>query len=87
MNGNRKSLPLQSNVQSLERLGQASFVFLTTYRPAVNDSTRYILPKVLFGKEMRLSCELVFGCKPGEDLVGGDCVTDLPRKMNDIYHV
>lgn len=43
--------------------------FLMAYRSAVNESTGQALARILFGKEMKLACDLVFGCKPGEDYV------------------
>ncbi|KAJ8911550.1 hypothetical protein NQ315_012803, partial [Exocentrus adspersus] len=37
------------------------------------------------GRELRLPCDLKFGCPPGEDLAGEDYVTTLRRKMDDIH--
>lgn len=52
-----------------------SFFFME-YRSAANEFTGQTPARVLFGKEMRLLCDRVFGCKPGEYLVGEDYVTE-----------
>lgn len=36
---------------------------------------------------MRLPCDLIFGCRPGEDIAGEDYVTDLRQKMDDIHEL
>lgn len=50
------------------------------YRSAVNESTKHTRARVLFEREMRLPCDLVFRFKPGEDLV-----SKVWRKMDSIY--
>ncbi|KAJ8911018.1 hypothetical protein NQ315_003580 [Exocentrus adspersus] len=40
---------------------------------------------IVMGRELRLPCDLKFGCPPGEDLAGEDYVTTLRRKMDDIH--
>lgn len=62
-------------------------LFLMAYRSAVNESSGQTPSKVLFGREMRLPCDLVFGSKPGEDIAGEDYVSDLRRKMEDTHEL
>lgn len=54
--------------------------FLMAYRSAINESTGQTPARILFGRELRLPCDLVFRCKPGEDYV-----SELRRKMDDIH--
>jgi hypothetical protein len=55
------------------------------YRSSVHETTGQTPANILFGRELRLPCDLVFGSKPGEDLAGEDYVTDLRRRMDDIH--
>ncbi|XP_050519398.1 uncharacterized protein LOC126893360 [Diabrotica virgifera virgifera] len=61
--------------------------FAMAYRSAVNESTGQTPAKVLFGREMRLPCDLEFGCRPGEDVAGEDYVNELRRRMDDIHEL
>ncbi len=60
-------------------------LFLLAYRSAIHETTGQTPASVIFGRELRLPCDLQYGAKPGEDLVGEDYVTDLRRKMNAIH--
>lgn len=60
-------------------------LFLMAYRASVNGSTSQSPANVLFGRELRLPCDLKFGCKPGEDLAGEDYVSRLRRRLDDIH--
>lgn len=51
------------------------------YRSAINESTAQMSMRILFGREMRMPCDLVFECKSGEDLYSDD----LSRKVDDIH--
>lgn len=60
-------------------------LFLLAYRSSVHASTNESPANVLFGRELRLPCDLQFGIKPGEDVAGEDYVSKLRAKMEDIH--
>ena len=60
-------------------------LFLMAYRSAVHETTGQTPANILFGRELRLPCDLVFGSKPGEDLAGEDYVTCLRKRMDGIH--
>lgn len=60
-------------------------LFLMAYRSSIHETTGQSPANILFGRELRLPCDLVFGSKPGEDLAGEDYVTDLRRRMDDTH--
>lgn len=53
------------------------------YHSAVHETTGYTLAKVLFGRKM--PCDLAFGRKPDEEIVGADYVNNLRQRMCDIH--
>jgi transposase InsO family protein len=61
-------------------------LFLMAIRSAINESTGQTPAKVLFGREMRLPCDLVFGCKPGE-VAREEYVGDLQNRMENIHNL
>lgn len=50
-----------------------------------NDWKEHTPPRILGGREIRLPCNLVFGCRTRDALFGADCVTELQRRMNNIH--
>ncbi|VEN40030.1 unnamed protein product [Callosobruchus maculatus] len=58
-------------------------LFLLAYRSAVLETTGETPASIVFGREFRLPCDLMFGCKPGDDVAGEDYVTNLRRKMDE----
>lgn len=62
-------------------------LFAMAYRSAINESTGQTPAKILFGREMRLPCDLEFGCRPGEDVAGEDYVVQLRRRMDDMHEL
>lgn len=60
-------------------------LFLLAYRSAVHETTGQTPGSIVFGRELRLPCDLKFGCKPNEDLAGEDYVTDLRKRMDGIH--
>lgn len=59
--------------------------FLLAYRSSVHETTGQTPANVLFGRELRLPCDLQFGCKPDEDVAGEDYISRLKRRMDDIH--
>jgi len=60
-------------------------LFTMAYRSAVQELTGKTPARIMLGREIRLPCDLEFGCKPGEEIAGEDYVVDLERKMDYIY--
>ncbi|KAG8236085.1 hypothetical protein J437_LFUL015429 [Ladona fulva] len=59
--------------------------FLMAYHSAIHELTGQTLAKVLFGLELKLLCNLVFGTRPDEDVVGEDYILRMWKKMDDIH--
>ncbi|KAJ8956145.1 hypothetical protein NQ317_019737 [Molorchus minor] len=60
-------------------------LFLLAYRSSVHETTGQTPVSIIMGRELRLPCDLKFGCPPGEDIAGEDYVTTLRRRMDDIH--
>ena len=60
-------------------------LFLLAYRSAVHETTGQSPANVLFGRELRLPCDVKFGARPDENVVGEDYVSDLRRRMDEIH--
>lgn len=60
-------------------------LFLMAYRSSVNESTRLTPANIIFGRELRLPCDLAFGSRPEENLAGEDYVTQLRQQMDEIH--
>ncbi|XP_045482836.1 uncharacterized protein LOC123686668 [Harmonia axyridis] len=60
-------------------------LFTMAYRSSVQESTGETPACVMFGREIRLPCDLEFGCKPGEDVVGEAFVNRLKKRLHYIH--
>ena len=60
-------------------------LFLMSYRSSVHETTGQTPACVMFGREVRLPCDLQFGSKPGEEVAGDDYVSKLKNKMHNIH--
>ena len=60
-------------------------LFLMAYRSSVHETTGHSPTSTVFGREIRLPCDLKFGCKPGEDLDGEDYISNLRRRLDEIH--
>ncbi|KAJ8982924.1 hypothetical protein NQ317_004580 [Molorchus minor] len=49
-------------------------LFLLAYRSSVHETTGQTPASIIMGRELRLPCDLKFGCPPGEDVAGEDYV-------------
>ncbi|CAH0555118.1 unnamed protein product, partial [Brassicogethes aeneus] len=61
-------------------------LFLLAYRSSIHDTTGQTPASIVMGRELRLPCDLRFGCLPGEDIAGEDYASNLRRKMSDIHN-
>ena len=60
-------------------------LFLLAYRSSVHETTGQTPSSIVMGRELRLPCDLKFGCPASEDLAEEDYVTELRRKMDEIH--
>ncbi|XP_050507422.1 uncharacterized protein LOC126885038 [Diabrotica virgifera virgifera] len=61
-------------------------LFLMAYRSAVNETTGQTPTCLMLGREVRLPCDLEFGCRPSEEHVAGEEYVDrLKLRMNNIH--
>ncbi|VEN45007.1 unnamed protein product [Callosobruchus maculatus] len=60
-------------------------LFLLAYRSAVHETTGETPASIVFGREHRLPCDLMFSCKPGDDVAGEDYNANLRRRMDEAH--
>ncbi|KAJ8958651.1 hypothetical protein NQ318_016376 [Aromia moschata] len=60
-------------------------VCAATYRSSVHETTGQTPASIVMGRELRLPCDLKFGCTPGDDVAGEDYVSTLRQRMDDIH--
>ena len=56
-------------------------LFLLAYRSAVHDTTGQTLVRIVFGRELRLPCDILFGSPSEEPKEVIDYVDDLKEKL------
>ena len=59
--------------------------FLLAYRSAIHESTGCSPSVILFGRELVLPADLRFGIRPHEELLDGNYVSQLRKKMNVVH--
>ncbi|KAJ8961269.1 hypothetical protein NQ318_008954 [Aromia moschata] len=69
----------------LANLLSSSSRSLRTYRSSVHETTGKTPASIVMGRELRLPCDLKFGCTPGDDVAGEDYVSTLRQRMDDIH--
>ncbi|KAJ8935720.1 hypothetical protein NQ318_009004, partial [Aromia moschata] len=60
-------------------------LFLLAYRSSIHETTGQIPASIVMSRELRLPCDLKFGCTPGDDVAGEDYVSTLRQRMDDIH--
>ncbi|KAJ8939120.1 hypothetical protein NQ318_012360 [Aromia moschata] len=60
-------------------------LFLLAFRTSVHETTGQTPASIVMGRDVRLPCELKFGCTPDDDMAGEDYVCTLRQRMNDIH--
>ncbi|KAJ8961409.1 hypothetical protein NQ318_014655 [Aromia moschata] len=65
--------------------GEFLHLFLLAYRSSVHETTGQTPASIVMGRELRLPCDLKFGCTPGDDVAGEDYVSTLRQRMDDIH--
>ncbi|KAJ8944260.1 hypothetical protein NQ318_013672 [Aromia moschata] len=66
-------------------LGKLLHLFLLAYRSSIHETTGQTPASIVMGRELRLPCDLKFGCTPGDDVAGEDYVSTLRQRMDDIH--
>ncbi|KAJ8943001.1 hypothetical protein NQ318_008319 [Aromia moschata] len=66
-------------------LGKFLHLFLLAYRSSIHETTGQTPASIVMGRELRLPCDLKFGCTPGDDVAGEDYVSTLRQRMDDIH--
>ncbi|GJQ79367.1 hypothetical protein Trydic_g16227 [Trypoxylus dichotomus] len=61
---------------------QHLYFFPLVYRVSTHETTGEMPANVLLGQELRLPCDLKFGFKPKEEMVGEDYVSKLRKRMD-----
>ncbi|KAJ8963216.1 hypothetical protein NQ318_018682 [Aromia moschata] len=69
----------------LSNLLSSSSRSLRTYRSSIHETTGQTPASIVMGRELRLPCDLKFGCTPGDDVAGEDYVSTLRQRMDDIH--
>ncbi|KAJ8951076.1 hypothetical protein NQ318_003774 [Aromia moschata] len=59
-------------------------LFLLAYRSSVHETTGQTPASIVMGRELRLPCDLKFGCTPGDHVAGDDYISTLCQRMDDI---
>ncbi|KAJ8941098.1 hypothetical protein NQ318_019103 [Aromia moschata] len=60
-------------------------LFLLAYRSSVHGTTGQTPASIVMGRELRLPCDLNFGCTPGDVMAEEDYVSTLRQRMDDIH--
>ncbi|KAJ8952178.1 hypothetical protein NQ318_022628, partial [Aromia moschata] len=58
---------------------------IVPYRSSIHETTGQTPASIVMGRELRLPCDLKFGCTPGDDVAGEDYVSTLRQRMDDIH--
>jgi transposase InsO family protein len=59
--------------------------FLMSYRAAVHGTTRYSPAEMLFGRKLRLPCDLLFGTPADAPTTATEYVANLRRRMEEVH--
>jgi hypothetical protein len=61
-------------------------IFLLAYRASTHDTTGITPANMVFGRELRLPCDLLFGAPPDKEQSTTDYVADLAERLHDTHH-
>ena len=61
-------------------------LFLLAYRSAVHETTGYTPSQMLFGRELRLPCDLFFGRPPDTPSSPEEYLRDLQARFEDVHN-
>ncbi|GFX53998.1 retrovirus-related Pol polyprotein from transposon 17.6 [Trichonephila clavipes] len=81
---NNLSLMVSKNQQDWD---QKVPLFLLAYRSAVHETTGYSPSQMLFGRDLRLPCDLLFGRPPDTPSSPEEYVQNLQARFEDVHHL
>jgi len=61
-------------------------IFLLAYRAPTHETTGVMPANMLFGRELRLPCYLMFGAPPDKEQSTTDCTAALVERLHDIHY-
>ena len=61
-------------------------IFLLAYRASTHETTRVTPANMVFGRELRLPCNLMFGAPPDQEQSRMDYTADLVERLHNIHH-
>ena len=61
-------------------------IFLLAYRASTHETTGVTPANMVFGRELRLPCDLMFGTPPDKEQSRTDYAADLVERLHDIHH-
>jgi hypothetical protein len=61
-------------------------IFLLAYRSSTHDTTGMTPANMVFGREPRLPCDLLFGAPPDKEQSTTDYVADLVERLPNTHH-
>ncbi|GFS68355.1 retrovirus-related Pol polyprotein from transposon 297 [Trichonephila clavipes] len=79
--------PLPRTASEPTRLGPESSSFLLAYRSAVHETTGYSPSQMLFGRDLRLPCDLLFGRPPYTPSSPEEYVQNLQARFEDVHNL
>ncbi|GFT20428.1 hypothetical protein TNCV_4964311 [Trichonephila clavipes] len=80
-----KTTPLHPQTN---KTGTRKFLsFLLAYRSAVHETTGYSPSQMLFGRDLRLPCDLLFGRPPDTPSSPEEYVQNLQARFEDVHHL
>jgi hypothetical protein len=78
--------PQKGHFHTQVKLGREAIHFLLVYRASIHEFTGTTLARMVFVRELRLACDLLFGASPGKELSTTGCVADLAERLHCIHH-
>ncbi|GFV91653.1 hypothetical protein TNCV_4762181 [Trichonephila clavipes] len=79
-----KTTPLHPQTN---KTGTRKFFFLLAYRSAVHETTGYSPSQMLFGRDLRLPCDLLFGRPPDTPSSPEEYVQNLQARFEDVHNL
>jgi hypothetical protein len=61
-------------------------IFLLAYRASTHESTGVMPANMVFGSELRLPCDLMFGAPPDKDQSVTDYTAGLVERLHNVHH-
>jgi hypothetical protein len=60
-------------------------IFLLAYRASTHETTGMMPANLVFGRELRLPCDLLFGAPPDKEQSTTDYASDLVERLHDTH--